>query len=114
MQCLSLGQNPSKSPISNLKYRRRALAVRAIGNESVPIQLAQCRFPGLVISNAKILIYFFQIKYTKAILLNSTQKLLWLEIAKMLIAVSEKKYCVIYCNFRLTFVPYAGYAAGKQ
>ena len=29
-----------------------------IGNESVPIQLAQCWFPGLAISNAKILIYF--------------------------------------------------------
>ena len=27
------------------------------GNESVPIQLAQCRFPGPTISNAKILIY---------------------------------------------------------
>jgi len=27
-------------------------------NESVPIQLTQCRFPGLTISNAKILIYF--------------------------------------------------------
>ena len=30
-------------------------------NESVPIQLAQCRFPaGLAISNAKILIYFLK------------------------------------------------------
>jgi len=28
------------------------------GNESAPIQLAQCRFPGLAISNAKILTYF--------------------------------------------------------
>jgi len=28
------------------------------GNESAPIQLAQCRFPGLAISNDKILIYF--------------------------------------------------------
>jgi len=28
-----------------------------IGNESVPIQLAQCWFPRLAISNAKILIY---------------------------------------------------------
>ena len=37
-----------------------------IGNESVPIQLAQCRFPGLVISSAKILIYF-NIKYPEAI-----------------------------------------------
>ena len=29
-----------------------------VGNECAPIQLAQCRFPGLAISNAKILIYF--------------------------------------------------------
>ena len=29
-------------------------SVHQIGNESVPIQLAQCRFPGLAISNAKI------------------------------------------------------------
>jgi len=32
--------------------------VMTIGSESVPIQLAQCWFPGLAISNAKILIYF--------------------------------------------------------
>jgi len=30
----------------------------SIRNESAPAQLAQCRFPGLVISNAKILLYF--------------------------------------------------------
>ena len=30
----------------------------AIGNESVPIQLAQCWFPGLAVCNAKISIYF--------------------------------------------------------
>jgi len=30
------------------------LRVREIGNESVPIPLAQCWFPGLAISNAKI------------------------------------------------------------
>jgi len=30
--------------------------------------------------------YIFQIKYTEAILSNSTRKLLWFEIAKMLIA----------------------------
>jgi len=34
------------------------LVVVVTGNESAPIQLAQCRFPGLAISNAKILIYF--------------------------------------------------------
>ena len=29
-----------------------------IANESAPIQLAQCRFPGLASFNAKLLIYF--------------------------------------------------------
>jgi len=37
-------------------------------------------------SNAKILMYF-QIKYSEAILSNSTRKLLWFEITKMLVAV---------------------------
>jgi len=58
-----------------------------MGNESAPIQLAQCRFHGLAISYAKILKYIFQIKYTGAILSSSTWKLLWFEITKMLIAV---------------------------
>ena len=30
----------------------------AIGNESVPIKMAQCPFPGLAISNDRIVIYF--------------------------------------------------------
>ena len=34
--------------------------------------------------------YIFQIKYTEAILSNSTRKLLWFEITKMLIAFSKK------------------------
>jgi len=59
----------------------------SIGNESVPIQLAQCWFPGLAVSNAKKYKYIFQIKYTEAILSNSSRKLLWFEITKMLIAV---------------------------
>jgi len=46
-----------------------------IGNESVPIQLAQCWFPGLAICNAKIYIYF-QIKYAEAIFSNRTQKVI--------------------------------------
>ena len=37
-----------------------------IGNDSVPIQLAQCWFPGLAISNAKYK-YIFQTKYPEAI-----------------------------------------------
>jgi len=34
--------------------------------------------------------YIFQIKYTEAILSNSTRKLLWFEIAEMLIEVFLK------------------------
>ena len=50
--------------------------------------------------------YIYQIKYTEAILSNSTRKLLWFEITKMSIAVLKcKNYSVIYYNFQHTFVP---------
>jgi len=61
----------------------------------VQIQLAQCWFSELAISNAKMYI-FFQIKYTEAILSNSTRKLLWFEISKMLIAVFKNKFIVSF------------------
>ena len=51
------------------------------GNESVPIQITQCWFPGLAIPMLKYE-YFFQIKYTEAILSSSTRKLLWFKITK--------------------------------
>ena len=38
---------------------------------------------------------YFQIKYTEAILSNSTGKLLWFEIAKVLIAVKKNKLIVL-------------------
>ena len=60
-----------------------------IGNESVPIQLAQCWLPGLAISAMLIYRYIFQIKHTEAISSNNTRKLLWFEISKMLIAVKK-------------------------
>ena len=44
-------------------------------------------------------IYTFQIKYTEAILSNSTRKLLWLEITKMLIAVLNNKFVVSFVVF---------------
>jgi len=53
-----------RSATSKNQYQQEAqllLTSRGvIGNESVPIQLAQCRFPRLAISNAEISIYFFQ------------------------------------------------------
>jgi len=38
----------------------------------------------------------FQIKYTEAILSNSTRKLLWFEITEMLIAVKKSKFSVLF------------------
>ena len=49
----------------------------------------------LAIFNAKILIYVFLIKYTKAILSNGTRKLLRFEITKMLIAVLRNNFIVL-------------------
>jgi len=61
-----------------------------VGNESAPIQLAQCSFLGLAISSAKTLIYFSN-KIAEEILSNSTRKLLWSEFIKMPITVLKKK-----------------------
>ena len=47
---------------------------KKIGNESAPIQLAQYSFPGMAISNARKLVYFFQIKFWEAVSSNSTRE----------------------------------------
>ena len=97
-----------KLPSSNPQLRR------FICNESVPIQLAQCRFPGLALSSAQMLICIFQIKYTEAILSNSTRKVLWSEINKMLIGFKIRNLLATYCNFRHTFVAYMPWAKHRR
>ena len=67
------------------------------------MQLAQCRFPGLVISNAEILIYFSNKIYTEATFSNSTRKLLWFEISKTPIAV-KNKFIVLFIIISLCAV----------
>ena len=37
-----------------------------------------------------------EIKYTEAISLNRTRKLLWFKISKMLVAVFKKKFIVLF------------------
>jgi len=54
--CLSWWLHNSRINIQQLQAGIRT--AQAIGNESVPIQLTQCWFPGLAVSNAKIKIYF--------------------------------------------------------
>ena len=46
--------------------------------------------------------HIFQIKYTEAVLSDSTRKLLWFEVTKTLIANLKKNYCVFYYIFRHT------------
>jgi len=51
--------------------------------------------------------YIFQIKYTEGSnFIKQTRKLLLFGITKMLIGLKKLIYCVIYYNFRHTFVPY--------
>jgi len=64
-----------------------------IGNESVPIQLAQCRFRGLAISDVKILIYFSNKIYGSNFI--STPKLLWFETTKKIIV----SFVIIFGTF---------------
>jgi len=63
----------------NEREQKTSRCAPKIGNESVPIQLAQCRFPGLLAIYFPVLKYkhvsFNQIKYTEAVLSNSTRKL---------------------------------------
>jgi len=54
----SLQQFEQESHVLTLLCKLVLAGVVRTGNENAPIQLAQCRFPGLAISNAKILIYF--------------------------------------------------------
>ena len=54
----SLQQFEQESHVLTLLCKLVPAGVVRTGNENAPIQLAQCRFPGLAISDAKILIYF--------------------------------------------------------
>ena len=78
-------------------------AALPIGNERVPIQLAQGRFPGLAISNAKILIYLSN-KIHGSNLSNITWKLNKITIMAWNYQKADcslrKKYLLChFCNF---------------
>jgi len=48
--------------------------------------------------------YILQMKYTETILSNSTRKLLWFEIARMLIALLRNKFIVSFITIFGTLV----------
>jgi len=79
---------------------------QTVANESAPIQLAQCRFPGLAISNAKILIYFSNKIYGSNFIKPHSETVMVWNYQNADCSLRRKFYCVIYCNFRHIFVPY--------
>jgi len=71
----------------------------------VPIQLAQRRFPGLAISNAKILINFFNKIYGRNFIKQYSETVM-VSNCQTSDCSLRKKHCVIYYNFRHPFVLY--------
>ena len=67
----------------------------AIGNESVPIQLAQCRFPGLAISSAKILVYFFNKIYGSNFTKQHSETVIVRKYQNADCSLTKICYCVI-------------------
>ena len=90
-------------PTSEIKTA--LLISMAIRNKSAPIQLAQCRLLAMAISNAKILIYFFY-NTPKRFHQTALRNCYGLKLPKCQLQYKKKFYCVIYYNFRQTFVPH--------
>jgi len=76
------------------------------GNVSVPIQLAQCRFYGLAVSNAKMLRYF-QVKIYGSNFIKQHSETVTVRNYESADCRFKKKYCVNYSNFRHTLVSYS-------
>jgi len=72
---------PSCRPTNSVKALKAQPGAVAIGTESMQIQLAHCRFPGLAM---------------EAILSNNTRKLLWFEINKSADCKFKKK--ILMCH----------------
>ena len=76
------------------------------GNKSVPIQLAQCRFYGLAVSNAKMLRHF-QLKIYGSNFIKQHSETDTVRNYESADCRFKKKYCVNYSNFRHTLVSYS-------
>jgi len=84
----------------------KTIRTLTIGNESAPIQLAQCRFPGMAIFNDKILIYFSNKIYGSNVIKDHLETVMVWNYQNADCNLRQKNYCVTCYNFRHTFVPY--------
>jgi len=72
-------------------HKLRRSRVSSVGNKCVPIQLAQCRFPWLTISNAEILIYFSNKKTRKQFYQTALRNSYGLKLPKCWLEFKTKK-----------------------
>ena len=93
-------------PLSPLRYTTAWNLIMVTGNESVLIQLAQCRFPRLAISNSEILVYFSNKMYRSNFIKQHSETVVVWNYQNADCSLRKKCYCVIYYNFRHTFIPY--------
>jgi len=82
--------NPDEIIVVSIQWQMQKIVLRDDGSFVLFCANAMLCFHGLFISNAKNINIYFQIKYTEAIVSNSTRKLLWFEeISKMLTAFKK-------------------------
>jgi len=96
----------SKSATSrSAVHAKQPCAVNSIGNESAPIQLAQCWFAGLAISNAEIWIYFSK-KMRKQFHQTALGNCYGLKLPKCWLQFKKINLLCHLLLFWHTFVPY--------
>jgi len=78
-----------------------------IGSESVPIQLAQCRFPEPAVSNAKISIYFSNKIYGSNFIKQHSETVMVWNCQNADYGLRKKTYCAIYIIFGTLSCPTA-------
>ena len=71
----------------------------------MPIQLAQCRFPGLAISNTEISVYFSNKTYVSNFIKQHSETVTVWNYQNADCSLRKKLLCVIYYNFRHNFAP---------
>ena len=82
--------NPDEIIVVSIQWQMQKIVLRNDGSFVLFCANAMLWFHGLFISNAKSINIYFQIKYTEAILSNSTRKLSQFQITELLNAVMKK------------------------
>jgi len=88
--------NPDEIIVVSIQWQLQKIVLRDDGSFVLFCANAMLWFHGLFISNAKNINIYFQIKYTEAILSNSTRKLSQFQITELPNAVMKKISLLCY------------------